>query len=229
MAAHYNWYTAYIPSFCIQVVLAALLCGHWFYCRHVTMITIRLPSLCKHHNIITTIWFMAANTEPYHCAWSNHYTTFAVFSVCLQTLPCQCWYMVHSCITNPLIILGGNLGWQPLLFVAVHRPLQLVALTSIDILGASARSLLRPHHLFLWRWEVRHESDWRNNKHKTHTQVERGSMTKRCNPHKISVKDTNKSWLWLWVCYLFDFQWCKGFVRHLAVRLLWWGVIHNQF
>jgi len=47
---------------------------------------------------------------------------------------------------------------------------------------------------------------------KTHTQVERGSMTKRCDPHKISVKDTNKSWLWLWVCNLFEFQRCKGLV-----------------
>jgi len=29
--------------------------------------------------------------------------------------------------------------------------------------------------------------------HKAHTQAERGSMTERHNPHKISVKDTNKS------------------------------------
>jgi len=81
----------------------------------------------------------------------------------------------------------------------------------------------------LAQWEVQRESDWRNNKHKTHTQAERGSMTERRDPHKISVEDTNKSWLWLWVCNLFDFQRCKGFVCHLAVRLLWWGVIHNQF
>ena len=40
-------------------------------------------------------------------------------------------------------------------------------------------------------WEVRRESDRRNNKHKTHTQAERGSMTERRDPRKISVGDTN--------------------------------------
>jgi len=77
------------------------------------------------------------------------------------------------------------------------------------------------------QWEVRHESDRRNNKHKTHTQAEWGSMTKQHDPHKISVKDTNKSWLWLCVGNLIEFKWYKGLVCHLVVHLLWWGVIHN--
>ena len=142
MAAHYNWYTGLHPFILYTGTLAlgALPCGHWFYCRRVTMTTIRLPSLCKHHDIVTATWPTAANTEPYHCAWSNHYTTFAVVSICLRTRPCQCWYTVHSCITNPLAIRGANLGRRPSLFVTVHRPSQLVALTSIDALSASVRS-----------------------------------------------------------------------------------------
>ena len=60
-------------------------------------------------------------------------------------------------------------------------------------------------------WEVQCESNWRNTKTK-HTQAEWGSMTEWHDPHKISVKDTNNSWLWLYVCNLFEFYWCKGFV-----------------
>jgi len=76
----------------------------------------------------------------------------------------------------------------------------------------STRAFMIQMRISAQHWEVWHESDWRNNKHKTHTQAEWGSMTEQRDPHKISVKDTNKSWLWLWVCNLFDFQQCKGFI-----------------
>jgi len=51
--------------------------------------------------------------------------------------------------TNSPVIFGANLRRRPLSFVAMHRPSQLVALASIDVLGASARSVLQTHHLFL--------------------------------------------------------------------------------
>jgi len=99
-----------------------------------------------------------------------------------------------------------------LLSIHLHHSMPSVALTNSTVrvtfsplLTASCIS----QTFWAARWEVRHESDQRNNKHKTHTQAERGSMTEQRDPHKISVKDTNKSWLWLWVCNLFDFQRCK--------------------
>ena len=63
----------------------------------------------------------------------------------------------------------------------------------------------------LWTrcWEMQRESDWRNNKHKTHTQAKQGSMTEQCDPHKISVKDTNKI---LTVTVCMQFIQCKGFI-----------------
>ena len=62
------------------------------------------------------------------------------FRRCLHLLADKCWYTVHSCITNPLATRGANLGRRLSLFVTVHRPSQLVALTSIDALSASVRS-----------------------------------------------------------------------------------------
>ena len=45
----------------------------------------------------------------------------------------------------------------------------------------------------------------KENTNTKHTQVERGSMTKQCDPHKLVSVDTNKSWLWLCICNLFEF------------------------
>ena len=94
-------------------------------------------------------------------------------------------------------------GWKGNNFLAFHTPQNGTAMQNESVPGDGMPILCHtPIHI---HWEVQHESDWRNTNTKTHTQAEQGSMTKWHDPHKLVSVDTNKSWLWLCVCNLFEF------------------------